>query len=526
MDVLRIKGLRSLIDTGPVRLAPITVLLGENSSGKSTFLRTLPLLRQSVEVPTSEPLLWYGRLVDFGSFDESASKAAQAKCVELELTLQVDPNFAFRHSPYFEASVTSACQVTFSVVGGKAPAEIDERKRVESYVNHLELRILGTTIDLELSAPRVINRLLIDDHDFTNAAKASFGITKGNAPIPTLYPLDIFDESDEENPEKPGPRPLNFEQLVHQHVKLHVHNRTKDDSIDALISRIRLGTLASMLDTIKSSQAQQGIWRKHVNAWTINSEELKVLQRLLWGARLESLLDSLSDSMRREFLAISYITPLRAAAERYYRQQGLAVNELDAKGENFAPFLRSLSYDDRSSLKEWLTEALGVYVQLIESPGHVSLHLVDGKSGSWVNLADTGFGYSQLLPIAVQLWLMQKRRLSVAASRRLRTPVVVIEQPELHLHPRIQAKVADILSRIASTKDGPSKAHLIVETHSEALVNRLGRLIAIGELKPDDVNVVLFEKRGFDQPTLVQSTQFDESGFLQNWPLGFFSSES
>jgi AAA15 family ATPase/GTPase len=64
---LQIENFRSLLNTGPIEIKPITVLIGKNSSGKSSFLRTFPLLKQSVEERTKSPILMYGRFVDFGS---------------------------------------------------------------------------------------------------------------------------------------------------------------------------------------------------------------------------------------------------------------------------------------------------------------------------------------------------------------------------------------------------------------------------------------------------------------------------
>ncbi|WP_412034465.1 AAA family ATPase [Vibrio sp. Vb1980] len=71
MKSIRIEGLRSLVDTGFVELKPINVLVGTNSSGKSSFLRVFPLLRQSIERRTRGPILWNGTYTDFESFSTS-----------------------------------------------------------------------------------------------------------------------------------------------------------------------------------------------------------------------------------------------------------------------------------------------------------------------------------------------------------------------------------------------------------------------------------------------------------------------
>ena len=73
---IQIKNFRSLKDTGMQTLSPITLLVGENSSGKSTFLRAFPLLKQSISKRTSGPILWAGDVddyVDFGSFEETVT---------------------------------------------------------------------------------------------------------------------------------------------------------------------------------------------------------------------------------------------------------------------------------------------------------------------------------------------------------------------------------------------------------------------------------------------------------------------
>ena len=74
LEAFGVKNLRCLTDTGLVPIRPITLLVGKNSSGKSTFLRAFPLLRQSVETARNSPVLWYDeRYVDFGSLQAAAN---------------------------------------------------------------------------------------------------------------------------------------------------------------------------------------------------------------------------------------------------------------------------------------------------------------------------------------------------------------------------------------------------------------------------------------------------------------------
>jgi predicted ATPase len=231
---------------------------------------------------------------------------------------------------------------------------------------------------------------------------------------------------------------------------------------------------------------------------------------------------ALALQVRRHLTNIRYITPLRASAERYYRLQGLSVEEIDPQGQNVAMYLHNLSNVDKTSFAQWMDEFFGVEVVTHPSQGHVSLHLRSKESTAGFNLADTGFGYSQIIPILVQLWSSAtKRRTSSVPT------VFAIEQPELHLHPRLQAKLADVfLNAIRAARHVGADLRLVIETHSEQIVSSLGLQIARGHADAADINVVLFEKDKFSEPTKVYSATFQEDGLLKNWPYGFFDVQS
>ena len=120
-----------------------------------------------------------------------------------------------------------------------------------------------------------------------------------------------------------------------------------------------------------------------------------------------------------------------------------------------------------------------------------------------VNIADVGIGVSQVLPILVALIAAQDGQL------------VYVEQPELHLHPRAQVVMAELLAEAA--KRG---VRVIVETHSSLLLLTVQTLVAEGELKPEQVGLHWFA-RDAKGATTVTLAEVDENGAYGDWPEDF-----
>lgn len=90
VNSFRVHNLRSIEDSGNIDLKPITILVGRNSSGKSTLARVFPLLRQSAEATKRGPILWWGRLADYGSFDNAVNRYAKEKTIGLDFKISFD----------------------------------------------------------------------------------------------------------------------------------------------------------------------------------------------------------------------------------------------------------------------------------------------------------------------------------------------------------------------------------------------------------------------------------------------------
>jgi len=120
--------------------------------------------------------------------------------------------------------------------------------------------------------------------------------------------------------------------------------------------------------------------------------------------------------------------------------------------------------------------------------------------GPAANLVDVGYGVSQVLPILVD---------SVTAPRGA---LVLIQQPEVHLHPRAQAALGSFLVHLAAEE----ARHLVIETHSDYIIDRVRMEVADGKIAPDDVALLYFEKEHVESS--IHRIAIDKLGNLVDAP--------
>ena len=210
--------------------------------------------------------------------------------------------------------------------------------------------------------------------------------------------------------------------------------------------------------------------------------------------------------IKKNFSNIKYIGPIRQTAERYYSAG--SYNDLGYKGEHA---IQILAQDNNLKTKVekyfsrmGIAEALQVYQKTNQKVFEFKVKTQCSERG--VNFKDVGCGISQILPIIVQSLMINDESL------------IVLEQPEVHLHPRTQAELADFFVENASINN-----RFLIETHSDYLIERIRYHVAKGDLKSNDVLIYYIEPDPATKSSRPIEVEINSMGQYRNLPKGYIT---
>lgn len=520
LESIGVSNFRSFKKDTTIELKPITVFVGRNSSGKSSVLRTFPLFRQSIESNTTGPILWYGRYVDFGDFEEVVSNNSAKETIEFKFNLSISDEKNRKLSRYSHR-ISSADNTKFEV---KLILKAKDKKTRAK--------------EIEIKLHDVIINIYIDDND-----NANFKITSGKTEIEKdgliatnlgqFIPRVSLKKREEvlstsaginkpyylARPFQPNELELSFLQSGLKLVKEYFHTNT---DVDKILSGLdRLGFVYKdlyqyLLEIVFKEQ------KFFIN--NLKKDPDAIIEKLYpytiaWN--LNTILNIINTELTESYSAVRYIAPLRATSERFYRFQDLQVDEIDHTGSNLAMLLNSLKPNEKSMFEQWTNSNFGFFVKVKQDGPHFAVRIVTDNDNTEYNISDMGFGYSQVLPILTAIW-METERKKVNKDKKI---IFIIEQPELHLHPAYQHMLAKIFAKvIAKAKETAINIKIIFETHSQNMIESLGECIEDTSIniQPEDISIIIFDKENGNATNTSIST-FDADGILNNWPIGFFS---
>lgn len=454
---------------------------GVNSGGKTTVIQALLLLREmmkldSISFNASESL-------QLGEFDDVVFNHLSAEEIEfaLQLELKYDENSHLIQKIYQDLGIDiSNCQMI------DLNLQIRIRKHKESIVVS-KYRISYQVSERELFWFELCFNITMEDYE----AK-------------TNIPLWVFDEG----------------------VSLkHLIDKLGFEEIAMMKSMLQMEVMLILGDPTRKVVFGNSLFPK--SCFTIDNSGKPVYK----GFSV-LIYEYVVLSLRQIFENLSYLGPIREEPRPYYPVG--KNHEMDYRGSNATFIYHSICVgknvaesnfilppDDESGVakfageasvpgqfnefvSKWATYILGKQNKFATDVNMTNIELNVGVSNYSHKITNVGFGASQIFPVLVEC-IRQKNR------------IIILEQPDIQIHPNAQARMADFL--IAASISNNLK--FIIETHSEHLINRLIRRTVEDERLRDYISVAFIQNRDGLHSEMIE-IQYDSYGRINDWPEDFF----
>lgn len=449
-----------------VMLAPITLVFGPNSSGKSSLIRSMLFLKQSWApfYSSDAGFVYKGQDVDLASFNNVVNKHSDDGIIRIGLT-------------------------------------IEER----------------TNIERPIYSRFPINTRLIKF--LTLEWAVSEGNTFGK------FKVDIQVESDASDT-----------------ISLLFESKSESIAKWNFVSGQRLERLGDLFANIATKKGPASL-RSIEPDWE-NIDWLGLLGRLEWRQsgifiapedrsrvaahtaapgldEVTALFTYIANTFRAHLETISHIGPIRPIPERLeISSSEPSRSRLRRPGDN-SKKSAALAADLVKELTGGQYEIRTIKIRPSEAKhlGELTAHMLfDTHNQTEVTYRDVGVGISQVLPFLQSLALPTKTPSNlVGGSPR----VLLVEQPELHLHPKLQAALMDVMIESVFEQSNAAR-QIIAETHSESMILRLQKRIREGRLSAADVSIVFAERDPSGTGNKIYNIPIDDNGDLtEGWPESF-----
>ena len=441
---LRAQKFKSWADTGPMRLAPLTGLFGTNSSGKTSILQLLLLLKQTVDSSDRQRVLHTGddrTYVDLGTFFDILHAHELPGTLALALAWELAPALRIIN-----------------------PGVTQPRTLFSIPTLRFATTITGTRQGIGVE--RFTYAFETDDTD--PPQRHTFGMEQ----LPTAN----------------GQTRPAYALIAQGYALKHVRGRPA-----TLPPPVKC---YSFPDHVHAYYQKAGLLADLVFAFEERCNGIFYLGPLrehprrdyLWGGERPQ------DVGRRGELAVS---AMLASRDHPTVKMEPGAQPTKTVEERVAMWMRELGLIASFALQPIAENRKGYEVRVQRTP-----------QSSEVFITDVGFGVSQILPVLVLCYYAPEGA------------TIILEQPEIHLHPRVQAGLADVFIDAIKTRN----IQIILESHSEHLLRRLQRRIAEEALRTDQAALYFcaMNAQGVSQ---AEALQLDPFGNITNWPKDFFGDE-
>ncbi|MBN1657449.1 MAG: AAA family ATPase [Anaerolineae bacterium] len=466
----RVQNFMGFVDSGWIDLPSICLLFGRNSTGKSALIKALRMLQQSLESdPSREPLaLSYEHGTDLGSYWD----------------------LVHGHRPYLDIELSFRCYI--------------DPKRLEEFKP-----------PTERFAARLLGEPVISENESRANLHLTFGLAEPMTRRLILRAIAIS---------------LPWESEAGEEDRRVFYAEWQDEERGWWFDPDFLKDVDPIWEVVQNFHARKGFlpWLADVAQETPGQhKEFYVIRTLLLDFQ-EAITNFLS--------SIVYLGPTRSEPQRFYYVPAASVQSPGSRGaSSVQTFLALLDQAEGDSIRDRVNKhladlrlGLSLHPQrLLSGRGaHEPMFEVQleetGQSDTRINVCDVGFGLSQVIPIVFESVFTELESVTVVEQ-----PIIIIEQPELHLHPSAQAELGDLFITTAH-----SGVRFLIETHSEHVLLRVRRRVAETsaakaggkttgdpEISADQV-ALYFIDRLFGE-SVTYPIQLDSKGDFARVPAGF-----
>jgi predicted ATPase len=436
INKMHIQNFKSWHDTGMIRLAPVTGLFGSNSSGKTSILQLLLMLKQTVESADRTQVLNLGdnrSLVELGTFKDILFNHAEEATLRFGLEWDLKEMLSIKDPEQKGKILFEAKSIGFQ-------SEIGEDGVGRISVNKMTYKFSSHSFTLKKEKGRKEYSLSVENPAET--ARFRFIRTVGR-------PWDV-------------PAPVKCYGFPDQ-VKAYYQNA--GFLSDFQLSFEELFTHVYYLGPLREYPKRQYTWAG--------------AQPADMGRAGEKVVDAILASRERK--------------EKISRGQGRSAFTLE---QYVADWLRKLNLI-HSFKVEAITPESNLYRVRVKKT----------RDSAEVLITDVGFGVSQILPVLTICYYVPEGS------------TILLEQPEIHLHPTVQAGLADVFIDAIKRR----KVQIILESHSEHLLRRLQTRISKEDISNDETALYFCDIH--DGKSKLMHLNVDLLGNITNWPEGFFGDE-
>ena len=535
---IELKNFKAFSENGAIaELAPITLICGQNSAGKSSLMQSLLMLAQTIQLQDnnldSSDIVTSGKYVDLGNFNSLVNSHDSTKTLQISLT-------------FTNTKLTSKHKENKLSLSFESSMKNNEDNNNFGRLKNIEFS--STLSNLE-NFNFTLNRTN-NDRSFSFDPDTNFFKVLASLPV--------------------GPREIHIHRRIQREKNQSLREKLIKSYQHALknsSSKAELSKISEQLDDI-DYQEQRSEMMEYGDNISYGNLHYKTIDKLksyvlsnrdrfinirrgsgsylpssyddqfienreitiaeMYIQRIASYISAMNSALSTSLGQLSYLGPLRSAPQRSYSHKVGKALSVGNSGEDIVQMLRvsvEKSNNTHKFIEDYLNEEcsnLGIPYEFEASLKSddvagdlVILNVTDKRTNTIVALTDVGFGISQLLPIIVQATYSYE-------TSKNKTGLMLVEQPELHLHPNLQAKIADFIIRKSKPALNKEGLQWIIETHSESLIRRLQRRVKEKQLKPEDISILYVDRVG-DYGSVIKRLRLDEYGdFIDSWPDGFF----